>query len=54
MFIKSNSNSVKLVRKSLIRYIKGSTSALKDLKLARLEGLKSKVNPTFLLIYNTF
>jgi hypothetical protein len=42
---------MKPVRESLIRYVKGSSSALYGLKLARLETLKGKVNSTFLLVY---
>jgi hypothetical protein len=42
---------MKPVRESLIRYVKGSSSASYGLKLARLETLKSKVNSTFLLVY---
>jgi hypothetical protein len=34
-----------------MRYVKGSSSALYSLKLARLETLKDKVNSTFLLVY---
>jgi hypothetical protein len=42
---------MKPVRESLMRYVKGSSSASYGLKLARLETLKGKVNSTFLLIY---
>jgi hypothetical protein len=42
---------MKPVRESLIRYVKGSSSASYGLKLARLETLKGKVNSTFLLVY---
>jgi hypothetical protein len=42
---------MKPVRESLMRYVKGSSSASYSLKLARLETLKGKVNSTFLLIY---
>jgi hypothetical protein len=50
-FARSKADSIKPVRESLIRYVKGSSSASYGLKLARLETLKGKVNSTFLLIY---
>jgi hypothetical protein len=50
-FVRSKTDSIKPVRESLIRYIKGSSSASYSLKLARLETLKGKVNSTFLLVY---
>jgi hypothetical protein len=50
-FARSKADSIKPVRESLIRYVKGSSSASYSLKLARLETLKGKVNSTFLLIY---
>jgi hypothetical protein len=51
VFIKSKGDPIKPVRKSLIRYIKGSSSTSYSLKLARLETLKGKVNSIFLLVY---
>jgi hypothetical protein len=50
-FARSKADSMKPVRESLMRYVKGSSSASYGLKLARLETLKGKVNSTFLLIY---
>jgi hypothetical protein len=50
-FARSKGDPMKPVRESLIRYVKGSSSASYGLKLARLETLKGKVNSTFLLVY---
>jgi hypothetical protein len=49
--VRSKADPIKPIRESLIRYVKGSSSASYSLKLTRLETLKDKVNSTFLLVY---